>query len=115
MDVKITNGDIDLRADGAYRVISGLAEAIQRVRMVILTNRGSFIYDRRLGTDYGAFSPSEALPAEKLDMLIKEAAADIGGVETEVVSYDSQTSVVAVRVTYHGASAVTEVDISGNL
>ena len=115
MDVKITDGDIELLPDGAYMPISGLDEAIQHVRMAVLTNRGSFRYDRSFGLDFDAFSPEADDPAAQLDMLVKEAAADVGGVETEVLSYDAQTSTAQIKVSYRGSSAVTEVDFSGNI
>ncbi len=115
MDVRITDGDIVPNDNGDYAYISGLDEAVQRVRMVVLTDKGSFLYDRNLGVNYDAFSPNDEDAAAKLDMLVKEAAVDIGGVETEVLSYDAQNAVAAVKVTYNGRSAVTEVNISGNL
>lgn len=115
MDAKIKDGDIMLRANGDYAAVSELDEAIQRVRTVALTDRGSFIYDRSLGVDYDAFSSDDEDPAAKLDMLFKEAAAGIGGVEIEVLSYDPASATVAIKVNYHGKSAVTEVDISGNI
>lgn len=115
MDVKITGGDIALKPCGDYAYIKGIDEAVQRVRIAALTNKGRFIYDRTLGVDYDAFSPEEEQAAGKLDMLIKEAAADIGGVETEVLSYDAQNAVISIKVSYNGESAVTEVDISGNI
>ena len=115
MDVKITDGDLELLPDGGYTPITGLEEAVQHVCMAMLTNRGEFRYDRAFGLDYDAFSPDEDNAAARLDMLLKEAAAHIGGVETEVLSYDAATSTASVKVSYHGRSAVTEVDISGNL
>lgn len=113
MDVRITDGDIALLPSGDYERIGGLDESVQRVRMVVLTNRGEFIYNRSLGVDYDAFSADEADAVGRLDMLIKEAAADIGGVRTEVVAFDRETQTIDIKVTYNGRSAVTEVDISG--
>lgn len=114
MDVKIENGDIALMTNGDYKMIGDLDEAVQRVRMVMLTDRGTFVFDRTLGVDYDAFSPEEDDPAGKLDMLVKEAAADIDA-DVEVLSYDAQNAAAQVKVTYHGRTVVTEVDISGNI
>lgn len=115
MDVKITGGDIVLDSCGSYVYISGLDEAVQQVRMIALTSRGSFLYDRSLGMEYDAFSGEETDPVGKLDMLLKEAAAGLSGVDTEVLSYDPETDIMTIKVTYYGRSAVTEVDISGNI
>lgn len=113
MDVKIVDGDITMQANGDLMYIDGLDEAVQRVKMVVMTDKGTFLYDRNLGVDYDAFSDEEEDPVGKLDMLIKEAVADIGGVETKVLSYDAAT--VRIKVIYNGKAAVTEVDISGNI
>jgi len=113
MDVRITGGDIAILSDGDYASISGLDEAVQRVCMTMLTERGSFPYDRSLGVDYGAFGEDYDAPAARLDMLLKEAIADVGGVEAEVLSFTEASSIARIKVTYHGSSAVTEVDISG--
>lgn len=113
MDVRINDGDLALLPNGDYERIGGIDEAVQRVRMVVMTNRGEFIYNRSLGVDYDAFSLIEEDAVGRLDMLIKEAAADIGGVRTEVVAFDKETMTIGIRVTYNGRSAVTEVDISG--
>lgn len=113
MDVRIEDGDISLLAGGDYERIGGIDEAVQRVRMAALTNRGAFIYNRSLGVDYDAFLHDGADAVGRLDMLIKEATADIGGVRTEVVAFDEDTMTIDIKVTYNGRSAVTEVDISG--
>lgn len=113
MDAKISGGDIALKLNGDFDTVSGLDEAVQRVRMVASTGRGSFPYNRLLGVDYDAFLPAEQNPAAKLDMLIKEGIADVGGVDAEVISYDAENNSVSIKVTYRGRSAVTEVDISG--
>ena len=115
MDAKIENGDLVMTVNGGYAAVGGIDEAVQRVRLVMMTNRGAFLYDRRLGVDYDAFSPDEDDPVGKLDMLVKEGIADLGGVDAQVTGYDAQHAVVTVRVTYNGRAAVTEVDISGNI
>ena len=115
MDAKIINGDIAVKSNGDYDTVSDLEEAVQRVRMVMMTDRGAFRYARGLGVDYDAFSVEEADPVAKLDLLLKEGIADIGGVDAEVLHYDPQTAAVGVRVSYHGRTAETEVDISGNI
>lgn len=111
MDIRIENGDIVLNANGDYARIDDLDEAVQQVRAVVLTERGSFVYDRGFGVDYDAFD--ETHDAARLDMLIREATADIAGVETEVLSYDAERRIVRLKVYYLGRSAETEVNLSG--
>lgn len=113
MDAKIENGDIALRPNGDYEMIGGLDEAVQHVRTVALISRGDFVYHRGLGVDYNAFAPDADNAADQLDMLIKEAVADLCGVDAQVLSYDAENALAVIKVTFRGKSAVTEVDISG--
>lgn len=115
MDTRIIDGDIAVKSNGDYAYISGLEEAVQQVRLIALTARGSFLYDRALGVDYDALGEDETDPVGKLDMLIREATSGMIGVETEALSYDVQAHIMTVKVTYYGKTAVTEVNISGIL
>ena len=48
MDVKITNGDIEMVASGDYRYITGIEEAVQRVRISALTVKGGITLHIRM-------------------------------------------------------------------
>ena len=113
MDIRIENGDIVLNANGDYARIDGIEEAVQRVRIAAMTDRGTFIYNRSLGIDRDAFSAIAENAAAQLDMLIREATADMDGVECEVISYDAENHNIVIKVSYRGRSAVTEVNVSG--
>ena len=115
MDVLIQNGDVAARSSGDYIYINGLDEAVQRVRIAALTVKGSFIYDRGLGTDYGSLSADDDLIVEKLDMLIKEACCDISDADVETLSFNSAAHTAVIRVTYRGEATDTEVDLTGIL
>ena len=73
MDVMISEGDIAMVASGDYRYITGIEEAVQRVRLTALTVKGDFVYDRELGTDYRGLSADDSLLVEKLDMLDRKS------------------------------------------
>ena len=111
MDVRISAGDIAMTSSGCYEYITGIEEAVQRVRLSALTVRGDFIYDRGLGTDYGDLSTDDELFLQKLDMLIKESCADICNTQVEVLSCEDLVAVI--RVIYQNNEATTEVDLSG--
>lgn len=113
MDVLIRNGDVAARSSGDYIYIDGLDEAVQRVRIAALTVKGSFIYDRGLGTDYGSLRADDELIVEKLDMLIKEACCDIADTDVEALSFNSETHTAVIRVIYSGDATDTEVDLTG--
>lgn len=113
MDVLIADGDISTRKAGGYSYINGLEEAVQRVLIAVLTVKGSFIYDRELGTDYGSLTADDPLITEKLDMLIKEACCDIADTDVEVISFDSQAMIALIEVSYRADKTITEVELSG--
>ena len=113
MDVKLSNGDIAMTASGDYLYITGIEEAVQRVRISALTMKGDFVYDRELGTDYRGLSADDSMLCEKLDMLIKESCADICNTQVEVLSCENLVAVI--RVIYQNNEATTEVDLSGIL
>lgn len=115
MDVRLLDGDIEMVSSGNYRYITGLEEAVQRVRISALTVKGDFVYDRELGTDYRGLSADDALLVEKLDMLIKESCADIHDTEVEVLSCDRDTLLAVIRVSRQNEETTMEVDLSGIL
>ena len=111
MDVKITDGDIAMVSSGDYCCITGIEEAVQRVRLSALTVKGDFIYDRELGTDYSGLSSDDDMLCEKIETALKESCADIADTAVEVVSCDSLIAVL--KVTYRNRETTTEVDLSG--
>lgn len=111
MDVRISDGDIAMLSSGSYVYITGIEEAVQRVRISAMTMKGDFIYDRELGTDYSGLRADDPLLVQKLDMLIKESCSDIYGTSVEVLSCDDLTAVI--RVKCQNSETTTEVDISG--
>lgn len=113
MDVRLSDGDIAMTASGDYLYITGIEEAVQRVRISTLTMKGDFVYDRELGTDYRGLRADDSMLCEKLDMLIKESCADIFDTQVEVLSCEN--SVAVIRVIYQNNEATTEVDLSGIL
>ena len=95
MDVMISDGDIAMVASGDYRYITGIEEAVQRVRISALTYKGDFVFDRELGTDYSGLCSDDSMLCEKLELLLKESCADIHDTTVEVISCES-VSLIAV-------------------
>lgn len=113
MDVKIANGDIAMVSSGDYIYITGIEEAVQRVRISALTVKGDFVYDRELGTDYRGLSADDEMLCEKLEVLIKESCADIHDTVVEVISCSRESLVAVLKVIYKNRETTTEVDLSG--
>ena len=113
MDVRISDGDIAMLSSGSYVYITGIEEAVQRVRISALTMKGDFIYDRELGTDYSGLSPDDELLLQQLDSRIKESCADIHDTAVAVTAVDRNTMTAVIRINYQNKETTTEVDLSG--
>jgi hypothetical protein len=94
-------------------MITGIEEAVQRVRISALTMKGDFVYDRELGTDYSGLRADDSLLCEKLELLLKESCADIHDTAVEVVSCDKNSMVAVLKVIFRDCETTTEVDLSG--
>lgn len=114
MDARIENGDIYLTSSGDTEYLSGVREAVQRALIAATAVKGTFIYDRSLGADYAAIG-EEGISLGRLDMLIREAAADIADTQVRVTGWDADHHTAALSVTYGGKTAATEVDLHGIL
>lgn len=113
MDVKVHDGDINVTSSGDYVYITGLQEAVQRVRIAVTTVKGSFVYDRDLGTDYSGLRIDDPLLPEKLELLWQEACADIGDTTVELAAWRPNTVTAELRIGYLDQKVMTEVDLSG--
>ncbi|MBQ3264326.1 MAG: hypothetical protein IJH07_00980 [Ruminococcus sp.] len=111
MDVRVSNGDIFMTVSGDYCYITGIEEAVQRVRLSALTFKGEFIYDRELGTDYSGIDAYDDMLCEKLEAVLRESCADICDTQVEVLSCENRIAVL--KVIYRDRETTTEVDLSG--
>lgn len=114
MDVRLDNGDVYLTASGMTEYMCAAREAAQRALIAASTAKGSFIYQRSLGTDYASVTGGERM-TEKLDLLVREACAAIADTEVKVTGYDAEQNRMTLSVTHGGTTITTEVDLHGNL
>ena len=114
MDVMLKDGDVYLSSSGMTEYIRAAQEAAQRAMIAASTTKGSFIYNRSLGTDYAALTDRGRM-VDQLDMLVREAAAGIADAEVGVTAFDAERSTMTLSVTYKSTTITTEVDINGNL
>lgn len=79
MDSKIENGDIVCSLNGNAVAVKGFDEIFQRayIRMKCVLN--SFIYDRRLGSEFLRVEKDDVRRKEKIEMLLNESIAEIYG------------------------------------
>ncbi len=84
MDTAISGGDFLLDGRGRPVVISGMQEILQRVLIRLCVKKGSFIYDKALGSNLYTLKSSTRNVKDKALSLVREALCDM----TEVIVDD---------------------------
>lgn len=107
VDVKLLGGDLALDSSGNTVYVRGADERFQRALVCLTVPRGSFIYDRELGTG------SLALDNKRTEVLLEEALTRCPGARARVTN--RSTGAVTVQVTIDGESRTQEVQWYGNV
>ena len=115
MDVLLSQGDIALTPAGERIYIDGTDEALQRLKIVAATKKGTFRCRRELGADYSGLRADDSLLREKLELRLQEAAAGILDASVRVVSVDPVNMTARVTIAACGQERTTEVDLNGKL
>lgn len=118
MDIKIDSGDIALRPNKAYEEkVSGSDEIFQRIKLILSTKKGSFIYDRDFGADYIDADFSTERNFKLLNLILNEAVADIEGAAVELLSAETTDGRLKIgfNMKYFDDTAYDEVIIDGKL
>lgn len=87
MDLKLENGDIATETNGSPVKVYGIDELIQQAVICITVPKGSYIYDRNLGSQChrlkDGFSPEDIF---KLEQFINESIYSLGNIYAKVKS-----------------------------
>lgn len=110
MDAKIENKDICTDSTGEYVMIEGIDEVIQRAVISLTVPKGSFVYDKSLGSDFIDFKADDIKQAE---MIINESLANMGNVYVKVKSISRVDNKInmSITVNYNNISVDKEVVI----
>lgn len=115
MDTAINSvGDFDLDGRGMPYLISGFAEIAQRVRLCLQIKKGSFPYDRELGSELYLLSKTHDRLQSRAEMLIKEAAAGVtDAVLSEIeAAFDEKNRLkLSLSLSFAGQSGRLEVTV----
>lgn len=87
MDILLQNKDICLDIYGRPVMISQTDEAVQQVLLTLQIPRGSFIYDKELGSLAGQVdisSDNDLLNLKKMEMVMNEAIAGMANTRVQV-------------------------------
>lgn len=107
VDVKLSGGDVALDSSGAAVYIDGTDERFQRALVCLTVPRGSFIYDRTLGTR------SLGLDKKRTELLFEEALTRCPGARARMT--DRSAEAVTVQLTIDGESRTEEVRWYGDV
>lgn len=102
IDAKIQNGDVAADPGGSPVMLSGTDAAFQRAVICMTAPKGSFVYDRELGT-----LPCVPDDSERLALVFSEALA--GFEDTVVESVRLEESAAFVTLTAEGETREVEV------
>lgn len=94
MDTIILNGDFKLNEKGKPYLANGIEEVIQRCKILITVQRGSFTYNRDLGSNIRSVSKSN----EAMELAVKELLLAVPQVNVESVSIYKEGSNYILKV-----------------
>ncbi len=86
MDILLENGDLTLTPAGEYVYASGIDEALQKAIICAKIRKGSFIYNKNLGSELRGVDPESSVAANTVELLLKEALMEVSGYMLRVVS-----------------------------
>ena len=117
MDVKIENKDVKIQTTGEMDYVESLEELCQRVEIACAVTKGSFVYDRQLGSGNAELDVNDERLSEKLTMLFKEATIDIPCTDIRVIEVNEKDGGYFAKIEIvNGIDIiVTEVNIDGKL
>ncbi len=113
MDIKISNKDIVLNSNCSPEMVTDFQEIIQRVNICCNVPKGSFIYNRNLGSEIRLVDFSKKDAIKKSQMLLNEAIIGIAGASIRIsdIIKEEDCTIVKVQLTYFKNTAETEVII----
>lgn len=100
MDTCISNGDFKVDGRGRPVVINDFDEVLQRVMIRVKTRLGSFIYDRKLGSEIRSLKKETENLNNKALAIIREAIVDMSEVTADgaSVTKDGDNMIINIEV-----------------
>ncbi len=106
-DVKIEKGDIVLDSSGNTVMLSEEDEKFQRAMICIQAKKGSFIYDRQLGSELYKAREDKNCSSGQAQLIINEALAKFDNAFASVLSFGNK---IRILLTIDGKTRFVEVD-----
>lgn len=86
MDILLENGDLTLTPAGEYVYVSGIDDALQKAILCAKIRKGSFIYNKNLGSELRGVDPESSVAKNTIELLLKEALMEVDGYVVRVLS-----------------------------
>lgn len=116
MDIRLCDGDLFLE-EGECVYIRGIDEAAQRARIACTVKKGSFLYDRELGTDSVSLEKPEEVFLRELQMVFREAIFKVPDTKlfVKAVRKLNKARIACVEIQRQGEKREIEVRLDGEL
>lgn len=113
MDTALKNGDFALNSYGKIHSINGLEETIQRCQFLLKVKKGSFCYNRTLGSNLHLLKYDENVRGNAL-LLVKEALAPLPQVSVKNVDVEYENEVIILKITIKAYSETATMEVIVN-
>lgn len=107
IDVKIENKDVVTESTGVLMRLTGLDAMFQRAFINIASKKGSFVYDRELGTDISGIDLTTEDAKDRLELVFNEALVNCSNAVAQVLEIDEK---IKVKILIDGQSREVEVE-----
>ena len=113
MDTALINGDFAENETGKIYAVSGMEETIQRCKILLGIQQGSFCYNRKLGGNLQRLSPQDEYLDGNALLLVREALLPVRQVEvvSVVPTVENDEICLSVTIKAYGETAEFEVVI----
>lgn len=108
VDVRIKNNDVVKNSSGRYEKITGEDALFQRAFICAAVKKGSFIYDRELGSRIKEINANAENAKDRFELVINEALVNCADTSAKVLGIGNK---LRIRFTVGGKSRDEEVQI----
>lgn len=118
MDIKLENGDIAALPSGDYISVKGIDEVLQRAVLCAQINKGSFIYNKALGTELRSIDIKSATALKTAQVLLEECLMKEADCSIKVRSLEEKEDgslTVAIEVSDGENTRTAEVTLVADL
>ncbi len=118
MDTLLYNGDVCIESFGDYRFVKGIDEVLQKAVLSAKIRKGSFLYNKALGTEIADVDTQSPKALKNASLLLQEAIIDNAGYTAEVEDINKTPEgriIILISVSDGKETRKQEVTLSADL